>query len=332
MAVAERGSKAKLARELKVSRSSLYYRPKMPARDQDLRRQIQIVMEENPGYGSPRVAMALGFNRKRVSRVMKKFSLKPARRAKTPRKPLDRGREPLPVPNILKQLSPIVPNFVWVSDFTYIRFQGIFVYLCTVLDLFTGEVLGSNIGLRHDARFVWMSIRRAVQQAECVPDWFHSDQGSEYASETVSSWLTSRGVRISMSPKSSPWWNGSQESFFGRFKVEFGDVDRFESLADLVEALYRQLHYHSKIRIKSKLRMAPAAFREKWDRDHSPTGLTVIHNPAHPLRPRGQSFLSVPCLAKRDPLRDPYRLFGDLLCHQPRTPTLESGLSKKGGS
>jgi hypothetical protein len=47
-------------------------------------------------------------------------------------------------------------------------------------------------------------------------------------------------VEISMSPRSSPWWNGSQESFFGRFKVEFGDLDRFETLPDLVEALYRQ--------------------------------------------------------------------------------------------
>ena len=54
-----------------------------------------------------------------------------------------------------------------------------------------------------------------------------------------------------MSPKSSPWWNGSQESFFGPFKVEFGDVDRFENLPNLVEALYRQLHYHWNLRIKN---------------------------------------------------------------------------------
>jgi len=232
-------------------------------------------MAENPGYGSPRVALALGINRKRVSRVMKKFALKPARRAKTPRKPMDQGRDPLPVPNIVRRLSPIVPNFVWVSDFTHIRFQGIFVYLCTVLDLFTGEVLGSNIGLRHEATFVWMSIRRAVKKGGRFPAWFHSDQGSEYASETVQRWLQSNGTDISMSPKSSPWWNGSQESFFGRFKVEFGDVDRFETLPDLVEALYRQLSYHSNERIKSDLRMSPAQFRREWDRRQSET---LIHS------------------------------------------------------
>lgn len=265
MVASERGAKTRLAVKLGVSRASLYYRPKMPAKDTALRQEIEVVMAENPGYGSPRVAMALGINRKRVSRVMRKFRLKPARRAKTPRKPGDQGRDPLPVPNIVKELSPIVPIFIWVSDFTYIRWRGIFVYLCTVLDLFTGEVLGSNIGLRHDAEFVWMSIRRAAKREGRFPAWFHSDQGSEYASESVQKWLTSNGTQISMSFKSSPWWNGSQESFFGRFKVEFGDFDRFETLADLVAALYRQLAYHSNVRIKNDLRMAPAQFRKNWE-------------------------------------------------------------------
>lgn len=266
MAASKRGDKTQLAKKLGVSRASLYYRAKRPQRDAALRKEIEIVMAQNPGYGSPRVAMALAINRKRISRVMKKFSLKPARRCKTPRKPFDQGRDPLPVPNIVKKLSPIVPNFVWVSDFTYIRFQGIFVYLCTVLDLFTGEVLGSNIGLRHDATFVWMSVHRAVRKAGGFPAWFHSDQGSEYASETVQRWLTSQGTQISMSPKSSPWWNGSQESFFGRFKVEFGDVDRFERLSDLIEALYRHLRYFSETRIKTVLRMSPEQFRKEWER------------------------------------------------------------------
>lgn len=266
MSSVKRGSKTKLARKLGVSRSSLYYRPKRPAKDVALRKEVEAVMAEHPGYGSPRVAMALRMNRKRISRVMRKFGLKPARRSKTPRKPMDQGRAPLPVPNLVKTLSPIVPNFVWVSDFTYIRWHGIFVYLCTVLDLFTWEVLGSNIGLRHESQFVWISIQRAVRKAGRFPVWFHSDQGSEYASETVQQWLISHGTQISMSFKSSPWWNGSQESFFGRFKVEFGDFDRFETLAELVEALYRHLRYFSEFRIKSELRMSPAKFKQEWER------------------------------------------------------------------
>ena len=286
MAGAKRGSKTRLAQKLGVSRSSLYYQPKMPEKDSCLRKEIESVMVQNPGYGSPRVSMALGINKKRAARVMKKFGLKPARRAKKPRKPLDEGQSPQAVPNIVKQLCPIVPSFVWVSDFTYIRFESTFIYLCTVLDLFTGEVLGFHISNRHDALLVKISIQRAVRKCGRFPGWFHSDQGSEYASEQVQAWLVSRGTQISMSPKSSPWWNGSQESFFGRFKLDFGDVDRFETLAELLEALYCQLHYHSNIRIKSKLKMSPAAFREKWAQRNSSN---FIHSPASPDFPRTPS-------------------------------------------
>jgi len=236
----------------------------MPAKDDELRRRVEAVMLENPGYGSPRVAIALGINEKRAARVMRKFGLKPARRSKTPRKPDDIGREPEAFSNILSKLTPIAPDTVWASDFTFISYGGKFIYLCTVIDVFTGEVLGFNISRSHDARFVRLAIERAIQRTGDIPVWFHSDQGSEYASALVLDWLQGLGVTISMNPKGAPWCNGSQESFFGRFKTEFGDFHRFETLADLLEALYAQLDYFSNRRIKTKLRMAPAQFREKW--------------------------------------------------------------------
>ena len=264
MSGAERGSKSRLARELGVSRSSLYYKRKIPEKDEALRREIEAVMEENPGYGSPRVAIALGINKKRAERVMRKFNLKPARRCKTPRKKQDEGQEPLKYPNILARLSPAAPDVVWASDFTFISYRGEFIFLCTVMDVFTGEVLGFNISRSHDARFVRLAIERAIKSTGCVPEWFHSDQGSEYASETVCLWLQGMGINISMNPKASPWCNGSQESFFGRFKTEFGDPDRFDSLAELLEALYEHIAYFTFQRIKNKLRMSPAQFRVKW--------------------------------------------------------------------
>jgi transposase InsO family protein len=238
----------------------------MPAKDEALRREIDAVLAQNPGYGFERVAMALKINRKRARRVMRKYGLKPARRSKAPRKLLDQGLKPQPVPNRVKKLSPIWPNVIWVSDFTYICWRGRFVYVCTVLDLFTWEVLGSNIGLCHDANLVLVSIQRAVMKVSCLPTWFHSDQGSEYASTLVQDWLKTQGAMISMSYKSSPWWNGSQESFFGRFKTEFGDVDRFDTLSDLIAALYQHLQYFSESRIKTKLRMSPAEFRRAWEK------------------------------------------------------------------
>ena len=241
-------------------------------------------MEGNPGYGSPRVAIALKINEKRAARVMRKFGLKPARRSKTPRKLEDEGRAPLWHPNILARLSPIAPNVVWASDFTFISYKGEFVYLCTVIDVFTGEVLGFNISRRHNVAFVRLAIERALRKTGTVPCWFHSDQGSEYASEEITTWLTALDVTISMNPKGSPWCNGSQESFFGRYKVEFGDFERFDKYADLLEALYAQLSYFSNVRIKTKLKMAPAEFRERWERRQRALS-TSCESPPHPLFP-----------------------------------------------
>lgn len=277
MCASESGSKTRLAKELGISRASLYYQHKLPQKDEKLRREIEAVMAANPGYGSPRVSIALGVNKKRIARVMRKFGLKPARRSKTPRKPDDLGQPACAYPNILGILSPIAPNIVWASDFTFISYKGEFIFLCTVIDVFTGEVLGFNISRSHDAAFVRLAIERAIKKSGQLPVWFHSDQGSEYASALISDWLISLGVSISMNPKGSPWCNGSQESFFGRFKVEFGDFERFDLYADLLEELYGQLDYFSNYRIKTKLRMAPAQFRMAWHERQAEL-LTDIHS------------------------------------------------------
>jgi len=231
------------------------------------------------------VSIELEVNHKRVQRVMQKYGLKPLRRAKTPNKKNDIGRQEAKYPDILSKYCPCAPNEVWQSDFTYIGFHGRFVYLATVLDGFTGEVLGSNISTRHDAKLVLGAIERAVVKEGRVPTWFHSDQGSEFDSYLVSSWLMTRGTKISMSPKGSPWRNGSQESFFGRFKVEFGDFERFQSLDELVEELYAHLHYFSALRIKTRLKMSPEEFRLVWEKRVGCSGLSPGYEHPPRLRP-----------------------------------------------
>lgn len=73
-------------------------------------------------------------------------------------------------------------------------------------------------------------------------------------------YLEQRGVQISVSDVASPWQNGYCESFFGRFKDEFGDPNRFESVGALIEAVYRHIHYYNHHRIHTALKMPPAAY------------------------------------------------------------------------
>lgn len=262
-------SKAALARQLGVSRSSLYYKPKQLDKDEALRLRIEDVMQNNPGYGHRRLAIALGMNKKRIRRVMKLFKLKPARRCRTPSKPLDQGLAATNYPDITRVLSPYSPNFLWVSDFSFISYRGNFIYLATVMDLFTKEVIGVAIRNHHRVELVIAAFEDAAQKRKSLPVWVHSDQGNEYRAEQMAIILGESGVKISMSPKSSPWRNGSQESFFGRFKTEFGDPDRFATLEELVAAIYAYIAYYNNARIHSRVRMPPATFYQQWLENHS---------------------------------------------------------------
>ena len=130
-------SKKDLARELGISRQSLYYKPKLPEKDLKLKAEIDRVMTRHKAYGHKRIALDLRINKKRVLRVMKIFGLKPRRKRKKPEKPEDLGQAPMAIPNLVKGIIIDVPNKVWVSDFTYLPYFGRFVYLATLEDVFT---------------------------------------------------------------------------------------------------------------------------------------------------------------------------------------------------
>ena len=94
-------SKTELAKQLGVSRSALYYRLKLPAKDLTLKAEIEKVLSDHKAYGHKRIADHLGINKKRILRVMKLFGLKVKRKRKKPFKPKDSGQAPLAVPNLV---------------------------------------------------------------------------------------------------------------------------------------------------------------------------------------------------------------------------------------
>ncbi len=67
-----------------------------------------------------------------------------------------------------------------------------------------------------------------------------------------------------MSAKASPWQNGFQESFYGSFKEELGNVKEFENLGELVEAIHQTINYYNKKRIHTALKTSPTKFYQKY--------------------------------------------------------------------
>jgi len=236
-------NKSELARVMGISRAMLYYKHKRPAVDEEVKKQIESVLTDNPSYGHKRIAIELKLNKKRILRVMKIFKIKPyRRRLSKPRKKGDEGKPVSRFKNEIEKFCPIKANVVWVSDFTFIKFQNKFIYLATIMDLYTREIIGWNISRYHTKELVLGAFLDAMERTKTVPVYLHSDQGSEYDSAEYITLVKRYHIIISNSRKSHPWENGYLESFYSNFKVDLGDVDRFEELGELIEAIHNTIH------------------------------------------------------------------------------------------
>jgi len=249
--------KAVCAEALGINRKNIYRRWKRPAKDRALKQEIEAVHRQHPAYGHRRIAIHLGINHKRAQRVMAKFNLRPPRRRVQRSSTVSTPHHTYH--NRLNELTVWQPHQVWCSDLSRIDYRGTIWYLATIEDLATRQIMAQRLGKRHDSHLVLATLRQALA-TDVTPRIFHSDQGTEFMAQCCTDYLEDRGILISVSDVASPWQNGYVESFYGRFKYELGDINRFESVGEMIEAVYRHIHYYNHDRIHTVLKMPPAVY------------------------------------------------------------------------
>lgn len=224
----------------------------------------------HPAYGHKRLAMVLGHGSKRILRIMHKYGIKPPRR-RIKSRCLTKSASNHSYTNLIQGLVPSVPNQILASDLTYLKYQGKFVYLATVVDIFTREIIGVGISPKHDSHLALSVIKHAIENIKIetqdnTPNApiFHSDQGTEFMAQIVTKFLKQNNIKISVSDKSSPWQNPYQESLFDKLKNDIGDINRFETLGELMAEIYAYVHYYNNLRIHTSLKMPPVLFRQKF--------------------------------------------------------------------
>lgn len=252
-----------------ISKAGIYKKTfKLKFKDELLKEQILGVLSVNPSYGHRRIALALGLGRKRVRRVMRLFGIKPYKRKARWTKRRDLRRPEAKYLNLIKGSFPIKPNIVWVSDFTYLKFREKVIYLATFMDLYTREIVGWHISSKHTKELIIEAFVDGFKTIGSMPKMVHSDQGSEFNSESYTSFIQSLGVQVSMSKKQSPWENAYQESFYNNFKTDLGlEFDRFDDIAHFIVAIHQTINYYNQERIHLTLKMPP----EKFKFTHLPT-------------------------------------------------------------
>jgi len=244
-----------------VSRASFYRFDQEPApkpeRDMDLRDAIQRIALQWPCYGRPRITAALRrqgweVNPKRVGRLMREDNLLCVRKRKFV-VTTDSAHNRKVCRNLAGEMSLSGIDQLWVADITYIRLEAEFVYLAVIIDAYSRRVIGWALEHTLEDDLSLAALRMALESRLPAPGWVHhSDRGSQYASGDYTDLLKSRGCRISMSRKASPWENAACESWMKTLKSEevyrqeYRDLaEARKSIVQFIDRIYNQQRLHS---------------------------------------------------------------------------------------
>lgn len=256
----------KMCKMLEVSRSGYhnYVRRKMSQRqleNQFLLETIRRIHHLSRGlYGSPKIyeelrKLGLRYNRKRIVRIMRINGIK-AKTKRKYKKTTDSNHSYPVAENILGQnFSSTLLNKIWVSDITYIWTKEGWLYLCCILDLCSRMIVGWHIDITLSSSLVITALSQAItNRGENPGIIFHSDRGSQYASEEVRKYLQGHKMIQSMSRKGNCYDNAVMESFFHTLKAELVSFENFQTrdeakmkIFDYIEIFYNRQRSHSSI-------------------------------------------------------------------------------------
>ena len=136
------------------------------------------------------------------------------------------------------------PNTKWVTDITYIRTAEHWLYLCVVIDLYSGVVVGWSMSHRQTRDLVIQAVLMAIwQRTDRSPVILHSDRGCQFTSEEYQRFLAGHNLVCSMSAVGSCADNAAAEGFFGLLKRERVNRRRYltrdEARADVFDYIER---------------------------------------------------------------------------------------------
>lgn len=147
-------------------------------------------------------------------------------KARRPYKVTTRSHPRLPVANNVldRDFTAAQPNQKWVADITYIATDQGWLYLATLMDLFSRKIVGWSMNARLKTELVRDEFTMAVlQRCPQAGLLHHSDRGSQYASHDYQTLLAEHGIQVSMSRIGNCYDNAFMESFFATLKTECVD-------------------------------------------------------------------------------------------------------------
>jgi putative transposase len=256
-----------MCRCLKVSPSGYYGWQDRPLseRAKDNRRLLDRIAtlhaESDSVMGSPRIWEELRYagetcSPNRVARLMRGAGLQgiPQRR-RWRKKPS--SQRPAGIQNHLERdFVAGEPNTKWVTDITYVRTDEHWLYLCVVVDLYSGVVVGWSMSHRQERQLVLQAVLMALwQREERTPVVLHSDRGCQFTSDEYQRFLRGHNLVCSMSAVGSCADNAAAESFFGVLKRERVNRRQYRTRADARADIFDYIERFHNPRKRRRLEM-----------------------------------------------------------------------------
>jgi len=206
-------------------------------------------------------------SRKRLYKIQKEYKLYSKRKRKF--KATTNSNHKLPVAeNLLNQNFNVdKPAAVWVTDISYIGTNAGWLYLATVKDIFTKEIVGWATAENMKTDLCIKALNNAVQRNR-PPEGVihHSDRGVQYCSYNYQALLKKYKMICSMSRKGNCYDNACAETFFSTIKCEMLYHKKYSSREEARRDIfwYIEVFYNRKRRHQALGYLTPAQFKKNY--------------------------------------------------------------------
>jgi putative transposase len=230
-----------------VSRSSVYYRQRMPSKDEAVIKVMRELSGKHPRFGARRIRVLLRrqgivIGKTRCRRLWSKAGLQVPRKK---RRKLSGSGFRIP--------SPTTMNTVWSYDFVHdMCANGQKIKCLTVVDEYTRECLAIEVSGRIGSLDVIETLSR-LMSTHGVPSYLRSDNGPEFISSALLDWATKSKIDIAFIDPGKPWQNGFNESFNGKFRDECLSAEWFRNRLEAKVVIEDWRQHYNAIRPHSSL-------------------------------------------------------------------------------
>nr|WP_291929413.1 IS3 family transposase [Chitinophaga sp.] len=161
-------------------------------------------------------------------------------------------------PNLVKGLTVVRPEQVWVSDITYVKTDEGYLYLSMVTDAYSRKIVGYHIADNMETSLVSRALKMAIRGRLYDTDLIHhSDRGGQYCSKEYVQIATDNRIQMSMTENGDPYENALAERMNKTIKEEFFPDRPFKSKDLAIKttaqavALYNQYRPHLALKFKT---------------------------------------------------------------------------------